>query len=64
MKATKKRVFFQTEEDREKGEKMTIKTLNIQSYKFLFLGKKNRNTLLNFLYYKRRTGVFFSYLHV
>lgn len=58
MKVTKKRVFFQTEEDREKGEKMTIKTLNIQSYKFLFLGKKNRNTLLNFLYYKRRTGVF------
>lgn len=55
MKVTKKRVFFQTGEDREKGEKMTIKTLNIQSYKFLFLRKKNRNTLLNFLYYKTRT---------
>lgn len=64
MKVTKKRVFFQTGEDREKGEKMKIKPLNIQSYKFLFLRKKNRNTLLNLLYYKTRTWAVFSPIYM
>lgn len=50
MKVTKKRVFFQTGEDREKGEKMKIKTLNIQSYKFLF--------------YKTRTWAVFSPIYM
>lgn len=35
MKVTKKRVFFQTGEDREKGEKMTINPIKDFKYPVL-----------------------------